>query len=51
MRKARPDAADRLEFVVVGDLGAEGGFDEAVKGVDGIIHCAAVCTFAVCYIR
>ncbi|KAH8100875.1 3-beta hydroxysteroid dehydrogenase/isomerase family protein [Cristinia sonorae] len=41
MLEARPDAADRLEFVVVGDLTAPDGFDAAVKGVDGIIHCAA----------
>lgn len=41
LRQARPDTADRLEFVLVGDLTAPGGFDEAVKGVDGIVHCAA----------
>ncbi|TCD63098.1 hypothetical protein EIP91_006002 [Steccherinum ochraceum] len=41
MRRARPSTAERLEFVVVGDLSAPGGFDEAVKDVDGIIHCAA----------
>ncbi|KAH8100852.1 NAD dependent epimerase/dehydratase [Cristinia sonorae] len=41
MLKARPDTADRLEFVVVGDLTAPDGFDVAAKGVDGIIHCAA----------
>jgi len=41
MLRVRPDTADRLEFVQVGDLGAPGGFDEAVKGVNGIVHCAA----------
>lgn len=42
MRKARPDTADTLEVALVGDLTAPNGFDEAVKDVDGIIHCAAV---------
>lgn len=42
MRQARPETADRLQFVVVGDLSTSGGFDDIVIGVDGIIHCAAV---------
>ncbi|TCD61668.1 hypothetical protein EIP91_008116 [Steccherinum ochraceum] len=41
LRQARQHAGERLEFAVVGDLTAPNGFDEAVKGVDGIIHCAA----------
>ncbi|TCD61600.1 hypothetical protein EIP91_008186 [Steccherinum ochraceum] len=46
MRKDRShaDVGDRLDFAVVGDLTAPNGFDEAVKDVDGIIHCAAVST-------
>ncbi|KAJ3533965.1 hypothetical protein NMY22_g7115 [Coprinellus aureogranulatus] len=30
----------KVEFVVVGDLTKEGAFDEAVVGVDGIVHVA-----------
>ncbi|TCD63097.1 hypothetical protein EIP91_006001 [Steccherinum ochraceum] len=40
MRRTRPTAADRLEFVLVGNFAA-GCFDEAARGVDGIFHCAA----------
>ncbi|CAK5277912.1 unnamed protein product [Mycena citricolor] len=32
---------DKLELVVVPDITAEGAFDEAVKGVDGIAHTAS----------
>ena len=32
---------EKLEFVVVKDLANEGAFDEAVKGVDAIIHLAS----------
>ena len=32
---------ERLEFVVVEDLIKEGSFDEAVKGVDAIVHVAS----------
>lgn len=42
MRLARLEFADKLEFVTVGDLAAPGVFDDAVSGVDGIIHCASV---------
>ena len=42
MRRARPETADRLELVLVGDLAIDGGFDESVRGVDAIVHCAAV---------
>lgn len=33
--------ADKLEFVYIDDLTTPGIFDEAVKGVDGIVHCAS----------
>lgn len=49
MSRARPDVAGQLEFILVGDLGTPGGFDEAMKGVDGVIHCAAV--RATCYVN
>ncbi|KAF8880894.1 hypothetical protein CPB84DRAFT_1851708 [Gymnopilus junonius] len=32
---------DKLELVIVEDITKEGAFDEAVKGVDGIIHSAS----------
>ncbi|KAK6501875.1 hypothetical protein TWF481_009694 [Arthrobotrys musiformis] len=33
-----------LDFVYTGDL-EEGGFDEALKGVDGVVHCASPLNF------
>lgn len=36
----------KFETVVVPDMIAEGAFDEAVKGVDGIVHMASVLTFS-----
>ncbi|KAK9322287.1 NAD(P)-binding protein [Lipomyces orientalis] len=32
---------DKLQLWVVGDIGKDGAFDEAVQGVDGIIHAAS----------
>ncbi|KAG8918032.1 methylglyoxal reductase (NADPH-dependent) gre2, partial [Tulasnella sp. 418] len=32
---------DNLEYVVVPSIEAPGAFDEAVKGVDGVIHAAS----------
>lgn len=32
----------KLEYVVVPDMATEGGYAEAVRGVDGIIHMASV---------
>ncbi|KAK7456490.1 hypothetical protein VKT23_010740 [Stygiomarasmius scandens] len=32
---------DKIEIVITGDMSKSGTFDEAVKGVDGIIHSAA----------
>jgi hypothetical protein len=48
MIKARPQYASKLDFVQIGDFDEidpekMGMFDEAVKGVDGIIHTASVC--------
>ena len=51
MRRARPETADRLELVLVGDLTTEGGFDEAVKDVGAVIHCAAVSNHEYFYAR
>lgn len=42
MLQDRPTSASRLEFTVIGDLSQPGVFDEAVKGVDAIIHTASV---------
>lgn len=36
-----PEQLEKLEFVFVEDITAPGAFDEAVKGVDGIIHSAS----------
>ncbi|KAH6916476.1 D-lactaldehyde dehydrogenase [Coprinopsis sp. MPI-PUGE-AT-0042] len=33
--------ADRLELAIVPDIAKEGAFDEAVKGVEGIVHTAS----------
>ena len=38
----RPKYVDKLEFLVTTDLTSPGVFDEAVKGVDAIIHTASV---------
>lgn len=42
MLRDRPQFRERLEFVYVTDLSVPGGFDDALKGVDGVIHCASV---------
>ena len=42
MLRARPEYAGKLDFAFVEDLTKPGGFDEAVKGVDAIIHTASV---------
>ena len=38
---------DLLEIVVTGDLTAVGAFDDLVKDVDVIIHCASVSVVAI----
>lgn len=42
MIKARPQYADKLDFVQIEDFEKLGVFDEAVKDVDGVIHVASV---------
>ena len=42
MIKARPQYADKLEFVQIDDFEKPGGLEEAVKSVDGVIHTASV---------
>ncbi|KAL2827483.1 NAD(P)-binding protein [Aspergillus pseudoustus] len=45
MLKARPQYADRLEFVQIDDFEKPGGLADAVRGVDGIIHTASLFTY------
>ena len=42
MIAARPQHADNLDFVQINDFESPGGLEEAVKGVDAIIHTASV---------
>jgi len=42
MIKARPQHAKLLDFIQIEDFGTSGSLDEAVKGVDGIVHVASV---------
>lgn len=42
MIQARPQYADKLEFVQIQDFENPGGLTGAVKGVDAIIHVASV---------
>jgi nucleoside-diphosphate-sugar epimerase len=42
MLTARPQHKDRLEFVQIDDFERPGGLEEAVRGVDGVIHTASV---------
>jgi len=41
VRKTHGKYGDALSFAIVPDMGAPGAFDEAVKGVDGVIHTAS----------
>ncbi|GAM38419.1 hypothetical protein TCE0_033r09123 [Talaromyces pinophilus] len=41
MTRARPQYADKLEFVQIQDFENPGGLTEAVKGVDAVIHVAS----------
>ncbi|KAJ4292844.1 hypothetical protein N0V88_005502 [Collariella sp. IMI 366227] len=45
MMKARPQYAGKLDFVLIADFEQENVFDEAVKGVDGVIHTASPLTY------
>ena len=40
--QARPQYSNLLEFTFIDDLTSPGVFDDAVKGVDGILHIASV---------
>ena len=42
MIRSRPQHAENLDFVQIDDFAKPGGLDEAVKGVDAIIHTASV---------
>ncbi|ORY77578.1 hypothetical protein BCR35DRAFT_353106 [Leucosporidium creatinivorum] len=44
-KAAYPEFASRTSFVVVPDLQAESAYDEAVKGVDYVVHAASPATF------
>ncbi|RDL35762.1 Uncharacterized protein BP5553_06374 [Venustampulla echinocandica] len=41
VRETHAEYADALSFAFVKDISAPGAFDEAVKGVDGVIHTAS----------
>lgn len=41
VRKTHAKYANQLSFAIVKDVAAPGAFDEAVKGVDGVIHTAS----------
>jgi len=41
VRESHPEHQDALSFAIVPDISAPGAFNEAVKGVDGVIHMAS----------
>ena len=41
VRESHKQYTDQLSFAIVKDVAAPGAFDEAVKGVDGVIHTAS----------
>jgi len=41
VKKSHSHHTDKLSFYIVDDVQTPGGFDEAVKGVDGVIHTAS----------
>ncbi|KAL4970554.1 SDR family oxidoreductase [Aspergillus stella-maris] len=45
MIAARPEYKDRLEFVRIDDFERPGGLEEAVRGVDGVVHVASPFTY------
>lgn len=47
MLRDRPQYKDQLEFTFLKDLAEPHAFDDAVKGVDAIIHTASVSTTSV----
>jgi uncharacterized protein YbjT (DUF2867 family) len=42
MLRSRPQYAGKFDFAYIRDLTKADGFDEAVKGVDSIVHAASV---------
>ena len=42
MINARPQYADRLDFVQINDFTDGASFEDAVESVDGIVHAASV---------
>ncbi|MCJ1317092.1 methylglyoxal reductase (NADPH-dependent) gre2 [Xylographa vitiligo] len=47
VRKTHAKYGDKLSFAIVKDVAEPGAFDEAVKGVDGVIHTASPFQMAV----
>ncbi|KAL4876315.1 hypothetical protein BJY04DRAFT_210726 [Aspergillus karnatakaensis] len=45
MLNARPQYKSQLEFVQINDFESPGGLEEAVSGVDGVIHAASPFTY------
>lgn len=44
-KAAYPDFASRITSTIVPDITVEGAFDEAVQGVDFVVHAASPVTF------
>jgi hypothetical protein len=42
MVAARTEFSSQLDFAQIDDIGQEGAFHEAIKGVTGVIHVASV---------
>ncbi|KAH9893108.1 3-beta hydroxysteroid dehydrogenase/isomerase family protein [Xylariomycetidae sp. FL2044] len=45
MKQARPQYATQLDFVLIGDFQSPSGLDDAVKGIDAVIHVASPLTY------
>jgi nucleoside-diphosphate-sugar epimerase len=45
MRKRYADYGDKLEFAIIEDFSLPGSLDEAMKGIDGVIHTATAIMF------
>jgi len=46
VQKVHPNHLDALSFAIVPDISAPNAFDEAIKGVDGVIHVASPFTLS-----
>jgi uncharacterized protein YbjT (DUF2867 family) len=42
MLAARREYSSQLDFILIEDIGKKGAFDEAIRGINGIIHVASV---------